>query len=381
MPGPGERLGTRPPDPELCLWFTRVREVADVRDRFMRGDRVALEHTGDPDTRLRPGDEGTVTRYDPGPGQLGVRWDSGSTLSMLLNDGDRVRLITPAPGAGPGKPGRSRAGERLFPAARSPGGRAAPGRATRPPARPGSRVLADGRQRHLGRPEFYRDLLRGIASADPATTGLYEVPDLTGRWDYERGNLAADLGLAAVGPALDQAAAAYLAAAREEFWLEAARLGRRRLAPADASAGSYAGNRAVRPRPLRLKAGRAPLYRLIEARGSSSSPTPPPPARRSPARSPPAPAPPERPPGSSGPAPRPAAPGRADPVQAVAVLQVAFRCPAKALIRGLSPGKAPSQSDGSGVHAAGWRLSPAGAREPSRTAAYDSPSVGVQSSR
>jgi hypothetical protein len=32
-----------------------------------------------------------------GKGQLNVRWDSGSTLAMLLADGDRVRLITPAP--------------------------------------------------------------------------------------------------------------------------------------------------------------------------------------------------------------------------------------------------------------------------------------------
>ena len=102
----GERLGTRPPVPELRLWFTWVCEVDGVRDRFMRGDRVALEYTGDSGTRLRPGDEGTVTRYDPGPGQLGVRWDSGSTLSMLLNDGDRVRLITSAPGAGPGETGK-----------------------------------------------------------------------------------------------------------------------------------------------------------------------------------------------------------------------------------------------------------------------------------
>jgi len=102
----GERLGTRPPVPELRLWFTWVCEVDGVRDRFMRGDRIALEHTGDSGTRLRPGDEGTVTRYDPGPGQLDVRWDSGSTLSMLLNDADRVRLITPAPGAGPGETGK-----------------------------------------------------------------------------------------------------------------------------------------------------------------------------------------------------------------------------------------------------------------------------------
>jgi len=41
-----------------------------------------------------------------GKGQLDVRWDSGSTLSMLLNDGDRVRLVTPAPGAGLGETGK-----------------------------------------------------------------------------------------------------------------------------------------------------------------------------------------------------------------------------------------------------------------------------------
>jgi len=101
----GEFLGTRPPEPELRLFFTGICEVGNVRGRFERGDRIALEHTDDPDTRLRPGDEGTVTRYDPGPGQLDVRWDSGSTLSMLLNDGDRVRLISPASEAGTGEAG------------------------------------------------------------------------------------------------------------------------------------------------------------------------------------------------------------------------------------------------------------------------------------
>jgi hypothetical protein len=84
--------------------------------------------------------------------------------------------------------------------------------------------------------EFYQELLRGIASSDPAITGLYEVPDLTARWDYERGNLAADLQLADGDPALAQAAQVYLVAAREEFWLEAARLARRRLTPGDETA-------------------------------------------------------------------------------------------------------------------------------------------------
>jgi uncharacterized protein DUF4314 len=100
----GERLGTRPPEPELHVLFTLVCEVANVRGRFERGDRVALEHTDDPHTRLRPGDEGTVTRY--AAGQLDVSWDSGSTLSMLLDDGDRVRLITPAPGEAGKEPGQ-----------------------------------------------------------------------------------------------------------------------------------------------------------------------------------------------------------------------------------------------------------------------------------
>ncbi len=63
---------------------------------YRRGDRIALEYTTDPHTRLQPGDEGTVTRYDPSLGQLDMRWDSGSTLAMLLHDGDRVRLIIPA---------------------------------------------------------------------------------------------------------------------------------------------------------------------------------------------------------------------------------------------------------------------------------------------
>ncbi len=77
--------------------------------------------------------------------------------------------------------------------------------------------------------EFYRDLLRGIAGADPEITSLYEMPGLTAQQDYDRDNLAGDLGLARDDPALAGAAEAYLAAAREEFWLEAARLARRRL--------------------------------------------------------------------------------------------------------------------------------------------------------
>ncbi|MFB7742458.1 DUF4314 domain-containing protein [Streptomyces sp. NPDC056132] len=58
---------------------------------YKRGDRVALVHTTDPHTSLTEGDEGTVRRYDTTLAQLSVAWDSGSTLSLLLDDGDEVR--------------------------------------------------------------------------------------------------------------------------------------------------------------------------------------------------------------------------------------------------------------------------------------------------
>jgi hypothetical protein len=151
-------------------------------------------------------------------GQLDVRWDSGSTLSVLLNDGDRVRLITPAPSRTRGN--REGAG----PVSASSPQPAAPEAVLRQAGNLGRRhgraaVYWQIGDTSTGR-EFCQELLRGIASADPAITGLYEVPDLTARWDYERGNLAADLQLAGGDPALAQAAQVYLAArpARSSGW-------------------------------------------------------------------------------------------------------------------------------------------------------------------
>ncbi len=43
----------------------------------------------------RPGHRHPV---DPAQGQLHIRWDSGSTLTMLPGEGDQVRLLTPAAG-------------------------------------------------------------------------------------------------------------------------------------------------------------------------------------------------------------------------------------------------------------------------------------------
>jgi Domain of unknown function (DUF4314) len=77
-----------------------LSQSAEPPPGYQGGDRIALVHTADLYTRLTPGAAGTVTGYDDRLGELAVAWDDGSTLSMLLRDGDQVCLITPAaPGA------------------------------------------------------------------------------------------------------------------------------------------------------------------------------------------------------------------------------------------------------------------------------------------
>ncbi|MEU8419354.1 DUF4314 domain-containing protein [Micromonospora sp. NPDC048835] len=67
------------------------------------GQRVALVHTSDPHTQLRPGDTGTVRRHDQQQNIVDVTWDSSSALSMCLDAGDRIQPITttPPPTGGP----------------------------------------------------------------------------------------------------------------------------------------------------------------------------------------------------------------------------------------------------------------------------------------
>ncbi|MFF2571053.1 DUF4314 domain-containing protein [Streptomyces sp. NPDC058084] len=64
---------------------------------YMQGDRVRLVRTADEHTGLQAGDQGTVHAYHPagpiGGRMLDVTWDSGSTLSMLLDEGDAVRKL------------------------------------------------------------------------------------------------------------------------------------------------------------------------------------------------------------------------------------------------------------------------------------------------
>jgi Domain of unknown function (DUF4314) len=58
------------------------------------GDRVELVATNDPYTRLRPGDRGTVTAVTDRPEPtIDIAWDNGSTLAILPDAGDQIRLL------------------------------------------------------------------------------------------------------------------------------------------------------------------------------------------------------------------------------------------------------------------------------------------------
>jgi len=72
------------------------------------GDRVALVATNDPYTRLRPGDRGTITSVTDRPEPtIDIQWDNGSTLAILPDAGDRIRLLPshdPDPPSSPAMP-------------------------------------------------------------------------------------------------------------------------------------------------------------------------------------------------------------------------------------------------------------------------------------
>jgi len=89
---------------------------------YQRGQRVALEHTTDPHTGLRPGDLGTVRDYHPDLQTVDVDWDTGSRLSMCLDAGDRLRIVDSTTWSDtPAQPRITADRERLLRAARADG--------------------------------------------------------------------------------------------------------------------------------------------------------------------------------------------------------------------------------------------------------------------
>jgi hypothetical protein len=68
---------------------------------FTPGDRVELVTTTDPCTRLRPGARGTVTSVTDRPEPtVEVQWDDDSTLAILPDASDQIRLL-PSNDTGP----------------------------------------------------------------------------------------------------------------------------------------------------------------------------------------------------------------------------------------------------------------------------------------
>ena len=175
---------------------------------YQPGDRVALVATDDPGTRLRPGDQGTVTRWDPRHGQLDVKWDSGSTLSMLPGEGDQVRLLARATGEDgtePEDPLVTRAGE----LGRDAGQAAAS-------------WVFDGNTPE----DAYQRVLRGIDEGDPAVLDAIEPPAIGPAAGYDQDDLARDLGIEPGDRALPRAVSAYADAFTGSFWQETERAAR-----------------------------------------------------------------------------------------------------------------------------------------------------------
>ena len=63
-----------------------------MMDLRLQGKRVRLIQINDPYTDLKPGDEGTVDHVDD-TGTVHVNWDSGATLGVVKEAGDRIEII------------------------------------------------------------------------------------------------------------------------------------------------------------------------------------------------------------------------------------------------------------------------------------------------
>lgn len=67
------------------------KEILRIRTLYPVGTRVALISMDDPYTTLKPGDMGTVQGVDDA-GQIMMRWDSGSSLSLIPGE-DSFRRV------------------------------------------------------------------------------------------------------------------------------------------------------------------------------------------------------------------------------------------------------------------------------------------------
>ena len=67
------------------------REIQDIRKKYPAGCRIELIEMEDPYAHPNPGDQGTVIGVDD-IGQLMMRWDNGSSLSLIPGIDKFVRV-------------------------------------------------------------------------------------------------------------------------------------------------------------------------------------------------------------------------------------------------------------------------------------------------
>ena len=71
--------------------FPNRTVVSTLRDRYPKGTRVELIEMEDPYTKLKPGDQGTVSCIDD-TGTIFVNWDNGSRLGVVYGV-DHIRKL------------------------------------------------------------------------------------------------------------------------------------------------------------------------------------------------------------------------------------------------------------------------------------------------
>lgn len=64
------------------LGFPSQSKVLNIKAAYPKGTRIVLISMDDPYTKLVPGDKGTVVGVDDA-GQIMMKWDSGSSLSLI----------------------------------------------------------------------------------------------------------------------------------------------------------------------------------------------------------------------------------------------------------------------------------------------------------
>lgn len=74
-----------------ALGFLKRGEIMTNKKEYI-GKRVRFMRSSDPYTKLVYGDEGVVVSVDA-LGTVHIKWDNGSSLGMITEEGDRFQIV------------------------------------------------------------------------------------------------------------------------------------------------------------------------------------------------------------------------------------------------------------------------------------------------